>query len=93
MKDLVENFECFFLRPLRVEAQNLAQRLKVSVPEGGDALRGSGQGGRAKKVEVVKGALNALKNVRRNAFEEVVGEAVVSTEKPGSDRFIVPARW
>ena len=76
-----------------MEAQYLAQRLEVSVPEGGDALRGSGQGGRAKKVEVVERALDALKDVRRNAFEEVIGEAVVSTEKPGSNRFIVPARW
>ena len=65
----------------------------MSVPKGGDTLRGNRQGGRAKEVEIVKRALDALKDVRRNAFEEVIGEAVVSTEKPGSNRFIVPARW
>ena len=40
----------------------------------------------------MKGPLNALENVRRNAFKEVVCEAVVSAEKASSNGLVVPAR-
>ena len=39
----------------------------------------------------MKGPLDALEDVPRNASQEVVGEAVVSAEKASSDRAIVPA--
>ena len=44
-------------------------------------------------MEVVKGPSYALQYVRRDALKKVVGEAVISTEKPSSNRLIVPARW
>ena len=47
--------------------------------------------GRAQEVEIVKGPLNALKDMPRNASKKIVGEAIVCTEKASSDRAIIPA--
>jgi hypothetical protein len=76
-----------------MEAQHLDERLKVRVSKGRDAHRGNWQGGGSEKVEIMKGPLNALQNVRRNAFKKVVGEAIECTEESSSNRLIVPARW
>ena len=43
-------------------------------------------------MEIVKGPSNALKNVGRNAFKEVICKAIVSAEKASSDGLVVPAR-
>ena len=42
-------------------------------------------------MEIMKGPLNALKDMPRNAPQEVVSEAIVCTKKASSDRTIVPA--
>ena len=93
MKDFVKNLKSIFLRFFRMQAQHLDERLKMRISKGRDTRWGNWQGGGSKKVEIMKGPSNALQNVWRNAFKEVVGEAIVSTEKSGSNRLIVPARW
>ena len=45
----------------------------------------------SEKVQVMKRPLNALKNVLRNAPQEVVCKTIVSAEKAGGDRVAVPA--
>ena len=88
----MKNLECFLLRFFRMEAQYPGERLKVPIPERRDGGRRSWQDRGSKKVEVVKGPSNALENVRGDAFKKVVGEAIVCTEKAGSNGLAVPAR-
>ena len=45
----------------------------------------------SEKVQIMKGPLNALENVLRNAPQEVVGKTIVSAEKACGDRIEVPA--
>ena len=92
MDDFVKDSKCFFLWLFGVEAQYLGERFEVPIPQGGEAGRQSWQGIGSKKVEIMKGPLNALENVRRNAFKTVVSEAVESTEKACSNGLIIPAR-
>ena len=91
MQEAVEDSEGFFLQLFRVKAQHLSQRLKVQVPQWGDAGRQGWQGGGSQEVEIMKGPLNALQDVPRNASKKVVSEAIVCTEKASSDRPIIPA--
>ena len=88
----VKNPECFLLRFIRVMAQDPGERLKVPVAQRREASRRNWQGVGSKEMEIVKGPLNALENVRRNAFEEVVCEAIVCAEKASSNGLVVPAR-
>ena len=90
--DSVKNSKCFFLRFIRVKAQYLGERLKVPISKGRNRGRRNWQGGRSEKVEIMKRPLNALENVRRDAFEKIVCKAVESTEQAGSNRLIIPAR-
>ncbi len=92
MHNSVKDLKCFFLRFVRVKAQYLDKRLEVSVPEGREARWQGRKGVGSKKVEIMKGPFNALENVRGNAFEKVVCEAIVCTEKASSDRLTIPAR-
>ena len=64
----------------------------MPISQRGDARRQGWQGARSQELEIMKGPLNALENVWRDAFEKVVCEAVVCTEKASSNGLIVPAR-
>ena len=88
MKDSVG----FFLRLVGVMAQHPSQFLEVRVSQRRNARRRGRGDGRAQEMEIMKGPLDALEDMPRNAPKKVVSEAIVSTEKASSDRTIIPAR-
>ena len=92
MHNSVKDSKGFFLRFVWMVAQNLDKRLEMLISKRGDAGRRGRQGSRSKKVEIMKGPANALKNVGRDALEEVVCEAIVSAEKASGDGLTIPAR-
>ena len=91
MQNVVEDSVGFLVRLVRMMAQHPLQCLKVRVSQRGDARRKSWRDVGSEKMEIVKGPLNALEDMPRNAPQEVVSEAIVCTEEASGDRTIVPA--
>ena len=91
MQDVVEDSVGFLLRLVRMMAQHPLQCLKVRVSQRGDARRKSWRDVGSEKMEIVKGPLNALEDMPRNAPQEVVSKAIVCAKKSSSNRTIVPA--
>ena len=91
MCNVMEDSVGFLLWLVRVMAQHPFQFFEVRVSKRGDA---GGKGRRdvgSEEMEIVEGPLDALKDVSRNAAQEVVGEAIVCAEQTSSDGAIVPA--
>jgi len=88
----VKDLECFLLRFFGMKAQYPGERLKVPISKRRDGGRRNWQDRGSEKVEIVEGPSNALEDVGGDAFKKVVSEAIVSTEKAGSNGLAVPAR-
>jgi hypothetical protein len=91
----VENFvkeaKRQFLGFGRFGTQNLLKRFKERLTQRGAGRRERRRRMGPKERERVKGPLNAFKNVTRNAPQKIIREAVVCSEKAGSNRGTVPA--
>ena len=80
VQDAVEDAKGFLLRLVRALSDGPLQCLEKSKTQRGDARRQSWRDMGSKKMQIVKGPLDAPEDVPGNAPQEIISEAIESTE-------------
>ena len=92
MDNIKEHLVGFFLGLVRVGFENFNKGLVSRVISRRRGMRGSGGAMRAQEVQIVKGSLDFAQDVRGDAAQIVIPEAMKSCEEPSHDWGRLPAR-